>query len=644
MSKNKKIILIILSVFIVLSLFLGISYAYYIKSHNQENSNIVKTKCLNFSLTNEKNDINLDEQYPIPDSDGRKLTPYQFTITNTCDQFISYNVNLESLEATTMDSSAVKVMINNEAPVNLGTLDSTSVSIDGSKDSKILATGSLGSGDSVDYTLRLWMDYGTTADTSSMNKVFESKIVVTATVGTYKPSDYVTTLHDALLINEYAVTNVDNAVSKIEAKGTPDFTKTAPIITWQSKEETLESTASADTPHPDIIGNSDLGTDDLTSENILLKLGTSYNFDSITGYYNLTDIVSADPTTLDLTNNSYYYCNAGSNYDSNNNKVIFWQTLSDCSSILKLNKATKRVFGTPNTHDYRMIYDLTGIKLNQSEIESDKSDTGLYVSEDDYGKCYYYRGNVKNNVVKFADFYWRIIKINGDNSIRLLYVGTIDDLKNVTDRSIGRNSFNLDYENGASIGYMYGKVTGTRENNIKNEVDSNIKLTIDSWYISNLKSYSDYISDNGFCNDRNVGSNDGTTAYYSPYFRLLRAQPDFKCPNISNDLFTTSASEIGNKSLTYPIGLLTLDEAIYAGYSAQRLNTLNYMYSNYWFWTMSPSTKSSLAVANYTLNKYFGSNWVVSKLSIRPVINLKSNVEISSGIGTLNDPYVIKTS
>ena len=205
MSNNKKIILIILSIFIVLGLFLGVYYAYYIKSINQEESNIVKTKCLNFSLTNEKNDINLDEQYPIPDSEGRKLTPYQFTITNTCEQFISYNVNLESLEAT-------------------------SVSIDTSKDSKILATGSLGSNDSVDYALRLWMDYGDTADTSSMNKVFESKVVVTAAVGTYKPSDYVTTLHDAILVNEYGVTDVNNAISRIEAKGTPDFSKTAPII------------------------------------------------------------------------------------------------------------------------------------------------------------------------------------------------------------------------------------------------------------------------------------------------------------------------------------------------------------------------------------------------------------------------------
>ena len=215
----------------------------------------------------------LDEQYPIPDTEGRKLTPYQFTITNTCEQFISYNVNLKSLEATTMDSSAVKVMINNEAPVNLSILESTSVSIDTSKDSKILATGSLGSNDSVDYALRLWMDYGTTADTSSMNNVFESKIVVTATIGTYKPSDYVTTLHDALLINEYAVTDVNNAISKIESKTTPDFNNPAPISEYRINESSNISSINFKLPTSKIIGSANAPS--VNETNILPLVGTA---------------------------------------------------------------------------------------------------------------------------------------------------------------------------------------------------------------------------------------------------------------------------------------------------------------------------------------------------------------------------------
>ena len=71
--KNKKIILLIIGILLGISALVGVSYAYYIKSHNQEESNVVKTKCLNFSLTNEKNDINLDKQYPIQDTEGRNL-------------------------------------------------------------------------------------------------------------------------------------------------------------------------------------------------------------------------------------------------------------------------------------------------------------------------------------------------------------------------------------------------------------------------------------------------------------------------------------------------------------------------------------------------------------------------------------------
>ena len=76
--------------------------------------------------------------------------------------------------------------------------------------------------------------------------MFESKVVVTATVGTYKPSDYVTTLQDAILVNEYKVKTPDNAISKIAAKETPDFNKTAPIIVWQENHETTNTNLNID--------------------------------------------------------------------------------------------------------------------------------------------------------------------------------------------------------------------------------------------------------------------------------------------------------------------------------------------------------------------------------------------------------------
>ena len=654
--KNKKTILLIIGILLSIIFLAGISYAYYIKSINQEESNVVKTKCLNFSLTNEKNDIKLDEQYPIPDSEGRKLTPYQFTITNTCEQFISYNVNLEFLETTTMDSSAVKVMINNEAPVNLSTLESTSVSINTSKDSKILATGSLGSNDSVEYALRLWMDYGDSADTSSMNKVFESKIVVTATVGTYKPSDYVTTLHDAILVNEYGVKNLDNAISKIEAKGTPNFNNSAPIVEWQEKKTNNLVSLETIIPHESIVGNETFGGKHLTSENIKIMLATGYSFDKTSGTYSLTNIASYSKEELKKLdfNNDYYYCRFYSYSDSSGNKY----TVNDknCKILYKINRLSFNNYGTPNTSNYSTYYAIKAYEYNYEYLESDKSDKGLYTAEDDYGVSFYYRGNVVNNYVEFAGYKWQIVRINGDNSIRIMYAGKVENSSNNTyiDGKFNNSIYGPEY-----IGYKYGNTegtTGTRENNISNGVNSVAATILNDFYNDNIvsKSLEKYISNTGFCGDRSLASGDGFSKDKYTLFSSTRRltgtniNPTLKCPDKEHDLYTTSTADIGNKALDYPIGLITADELSMSGYRNDNINILMWSSNGQKYFTMTPyqyvDSSSSANVWYAGDNGTFSAHWVTSNLKLLPVINLKSNVEISGGIGTVNDPYIVKTN
>ena len=656
MSKNKKIILIILSIFIVLSLFLGISYAYYIKSINQEESNVVKTKCLNVSLTNEKNDINLDEQYPIPDTEGRKLTPYQFTITNTCEQFISYSVNLEALEGTTMDSNAIKVMVNNEAPANLATLDTAQTSIDNSVESRTLVTGSLGSGDSIDYALRLWMDYGDSADLSNMNKVFNSKVVVTATLGTYKPIDYVSTLHDALLINEYAVTDVNNAISRIEAKETPDFSKTAPIIEWQEKHETSVLKYETSLPHPSLIGNEELGGKKLTEDDSKFYLSTSYTFDPITGNYSLVGgrNYSYDEVENLDKNKDYYFCQNYTLIDESNNQFYTGKAI-ECKKLKKLTDITASVSGTPNTRNYVIKYSANYIEYSQIELENDKSDRGLYQAEDDYGSSYYYRGNISNNNVYFGGYYWQIIRLNGDGSIRLMYNGNIKNASGV-DQSIGLSEFNP-WNNPAYVGYMYGNNIGTRENNIKNENNSIVKTLIDDWYKTNLlEAYDSYIDDAGFCGDRSIYTGDGFSTdnwtNFASEYRLRynsTKSPTLKCPDVENDFYTINSASIGNKALNYPVGLITADELAFAGMVNELTNLHGWAYNNYNYYTMTPKLFYSTGMAPYVWvmdgnDDNFGEWRIGSNISVRPVINLKSDVEITGGIGTINDPFVIKTT
>ncbi|MGN1374736.1 MAG: hypothetical protein ACI4XK_05505 [Bacilli bacterium] len=140
---------------------MGVSYAYYMVSVSQTNKNIVKSSCLNLSISNEENVIKLEKQIPIMNEEGKKLTPYTFTINNTCNSFIAYSLNLEELEGSTLSSKYIMTMVNGKAYVNMAnmaSLMSTDNYYANSVESRVLVTGSLGPNASIDYSLRLWID------------------------------------------------------------------------------------------------------------------------------------------------------------------------------------------------------------------------------------------------------------------------------------------------------------------------------------------------------------------------------------------------------------------------------------------------------------------------------------------------------
>ena len=186
---------------------------------------------------------------------------------------------------------------------------------------------------------------------------------------------------------------------------------------------------------------------------------------------------------------------------------------------------------------------------------------------DNYGTSYYFRGNVTNNYVKFAGYYWRILRINGNGSIRILYDGTVahQNGESSTDRQIGESAFNENENDNAYVGYMYGTPgSSTYEDTHANINDSTIKTVVDNWYKINIEEtgYGSYVSDTLFCNDRsfsssNTGTGIGTSkteyrgfdAFLVPY-NLYQ----LKCVQ-KNDRFTVNDEVIGNGALTYPVGL-----------------------------------------------------------------------------------------
>ncbi len=295
-----------------------------------------------------------------------------------------------------------------------------------------------------------------------------------------------------------------------------------------------------------------------------------------------------------------------------------------------------------------------------TEIITEISNDIIYQAEDDLGTTYYFSGNVTNNYVYFAGFYWRIIRINGNNSIRIIYQGASATSLGA-DAQIDTGSYNGGDFWGADkefVGYMY---TQNQDHGLS--TNSVIKSRIDLWYEENLSAYGEYLdSEAGFCNDRTIASDnvDGWgSESFNAYERLTESNfPTFKC-EYDDDLFTTSTSSIGNNALEYPIGLITADEVVYAGslYAEPRTtngNTSYFLYTGANYWTMSPSLYYNgtngvyaqvMLVDQYgnitsSLNKNYDDGVYITA-GIRPVINLRSDAIISEGNGTINSPYIV---
>ena len=304
---------------------------------------------------------------------------------------------------------------------------------------------------------------------------------------------------------------------------------------------------------------------------------------------------------------------------------------------------------------------------------SSETEHVLNTAPDDYGTSYYFRGNVIDNYVSFADKTWRIVRINGDGSIRLI----LDDVAKDSSGSVIKTKFNTNSNDNAYVGYMYGTPGSTTyEATHENKNDSTIKIAVDKWYEDNLKTnYTNYLSDTLFCGDKTLAENGigGVTTqlgygtnitYYSSTERLryntgttaiTTSIPTLKCAEKTNNSYsryTVNQSTLPNGketngNLKYPIGLLSADEDAYAGvYKYFQTNKTHYLYNSSitsdWYLLSPGNHNGSNAYEWYVYysDGRIDSNNVVNSIAFRPTINLKKDVKFS-GTGTSSDPYKI---
>lgn len=267
---------------------------------------------------------------------------------------------------------------------------------------------------------------------------------------------------------------------------------------------------------------------------------------------------------------------------------------------------------------------------------------GIYAAEDNDGESYYFRGDADNNWFYFAGYYWRIIRVNGNGSVRMIYNGLTTDQTGETTQ-IGTSAFNEKYDDNAYVGYMYGTPgSDTYEATHVNTNDSTIKTVVDNWYQTNLVSYSSYLDINsGFCNDRlpfttTAGTTEGqginnTVNYYAARIRLVTNKtPSMKC-TLKNDLLEIS------------VGLITADEISYAGGLFGISNSNFYLYTGNYYWTISPYRFNSGYVNVFLSDNSWSLNAgnVRGIYGVRPVINIRSDVTIT-GDGTISNPYAVE--
>ena len=314
-----------------------------------------------------------------------------------------------------------------------------------------------------------------------------------------------------------------------------------------------------------------------------------------------------------------------------------------------------------------------GSEVTEFTSISGSNERVLNNAPDDYGTSYYFRGNVIDNYVSFADKTWRIVRINGDGSVRLV----LDDAAKDSSGNEITTSFNPSNGDNAYVGYMYGTAGSTiYDATHENINDSTIKTKVDKWYEDNIKTnYANYLADTLFCNDKTLASNGisgvptqlgygKNETYYASTERLqystgstdiTTSKPTFKCAeSATNDYsrFTVNVSTLsnGNKTngdLTYPIGLLTADEVAYAGaYKYHQTNKTYYLSnSSISWWLSSPSSYNGVNADEWLVSGSYGvifSNNVFDTNAFRPSLNLKAELLVGGGDGTKENPYTVK--
>ena len=649
MNRKQRIIVSVTGIFLVLLILVGLTYAYFltkIKGNTNDKSISVTTANLEIEYKDNNDIITGDRIEP-----GTILPIKVFTVTNNGGKSVEYSVGLVNIINTFTNTEDVVYTITcksyNKEGFSLGT-DGTITGTEngtcsGVDETEFPTLNSYIVTNNIDvnivhaYTMTVTYKETGIDQSTDMNKELSAKIDI------FDPKSLtiqgnVTNSSE----NDYVLIHSKEQESQI-LNGNYKFIGITPdkhTITVKNRNTTDTKSASLDV---------EKGTPSVSGSKII------YDEDK-----NVADMgisISSNTLTLDITKIS-------------DGKLTLSETVL---ASAKKGGENRTVMGSTVT-------EFTSISGENERV--------LNNAPDDYGTSYYFRGNVKDNYVTFANKTWRIVRINGDGSVRLVLDDVAKDSSGNAIRTVwSGNSYPYqNYNDNAYIGYMYGTAGSTTYSATHENIhNSAIKKAVDKWYEDNLKTnYANYLADTLFCNDKTLASNGigGVTTqlgygknetYYATVERLrystgttsiTTAKPTFKCAeSATNDYsrFTVNVTTLsnGNKTngnLTYPIGLLSVDEVVYAGMGGKILKNSNfYLYNStiitgYCSFLLTPCEFDSLSIARpYCFENANGNISTENTYNSRgkrfqPSVNLKAELLVGGGDGTKENPYTLLTN
>ena len=415
------------------------------------------------------------------------------------------------------------------------------------------------------------------------------------------------------------------------------------------KEAKIRSTGSEETAKWKITGryyNLDVSQSQLEGKSFTGKIYVDPNYDCVTeelpteNGYNLVltqnggktaiEAKTVDLSTIATTNEGMHAYTEGSN------KTYYFRGAVDNNWVkygkFKEDFVVYRGFRSETTDtNTDVIFD--GSNFNYIDYNTlSECNTGVSYNSSTY--------NYNCKAITLAetgdDMYWRIIRIDGSNQIRMIYTGNTPPSKSTSvvmtgaKTMMGMSAYNTEYNHAEYVGFQYtsGSQRGTSTN-------STIKTYLNNWYTK-------YFQDNTvsrkvsttFCNDRNTSStwtSTGSSFNYAAADRLKATPPvpTFDCN--TNDLFIED------------LGLITLDELVLAGAKFRELNANFYLNNEMIYWSASPNgfvSKNAYVFVLYPINGLYNDFVSDARSGVRGVVTLSSNAKLS-GSGTYDDVFIV---